>query len=67
MSWLFYKHKLKSDNPLKIAIFKTSKIGLNKYLFKKKKIRNKCGNLKNGAISKNRTCDPVITNDVLYH
>ena len=22
---------------------------------------------KNGAISKNRTCDPVITNDVLYH
>ena len=21
----------------------------------------------NGAISKNRTCDPVITNDVLYH
>ena len=36
-------------------------------LFKKKKIRNKCGNLKNGAASKNRTCDPVITNDVLYH
>lgn len=23
--------------------------------------------LLNGAISKNRTCDPVITNDVLYH
>ena len=37
MPWLFYKHKLKSDNPLKIAIFKTSKIGLNKHLFKKKK------------------------------
>ena len=36
-------------------------------LFKKKKIRNKCGNLKNGAASKNRTYDPVITNDVLYH
>ncbi len=43
------------------------KIGLDKLLFKKKKIRNKCGNLKNGAASKNRTCDPVITNDVLYH
>ena len=25
------------------------KIGLDKLLFKKKKIRNKCGNLKNGA------------------
>ena len=23
--------------------------------------------LKNGAASKNRTYDPVITNDVLYH
>lgn len=23
--------------------------------------------LKNGAAGKNRTCDPVITNDVLYH
>lgn len=22
---------------------------------------------KNGAAGKNRTCDPVITNDVLYH
>ena len=37
MPWLFYKHKLKSDNPLKIAIFKTSKIGLNKCLLKNKK------------------------------
>lgn len=23
--------------------------------------------LTNGAAGKNRTCDPVITNDVLYH
>ena len=34
---------------LKSAIMKMLKIGLNKLLFKNKKIRNKCGNIKNGA------------------
>ena len=66
-AWFYQLSHKKSDKLLKFTLFKILKIGLDKLLFKKKKIRNKCGNLKNGAAGKNRTCDPVITNDVLYH
>ena len=51
---------------MKIAIFKTFKIGLSgSFGLHTKKAPQKVLII-NGAISKNRTCDPVITNDVLY-
>ena len=47
--WFYWLFSQKSDKLLKIAYFKTFKIGLNKHLFKNKKIRHKGGNIKNGA------------------
>ena len=48
-AWFYQLSHKKSDKLLKFTLFKILKIGLDKLLFKKKKIRNKCGNLKNGA------------------
>lgn len=70
------KDKLESFQGLEVK----SPISLQKLLFSKhpksdltgcliyitKKHLKRCV-LTNGAAGKNRTCDPVITNDVLYH
>ena len=62
----FLKYK-KSDNIGRNDIFGIYKIGLyESQLYQQKKAPQKVLII-NGAISKNRTCDPVITNDVLYH
>lgn len=66
-NWFYLCFSKKSDNFTKIAYFKTSKIGLTERLeIHTKKHLERCISI-NGAAGKNRTCDPVITNDVLYH
>lgn len=50
-----------------MLILKTQKSDCLKALvYITKKHLNRCLSI-NGAAGKNRTCDPVITNDVLYH